>query len=38
MIDLQPLWLTLKLALLSSAILLVIAIPLAYWLAYSRFR
>jgi molybdate transport system permease protein len=38
MIDLAPLWLTLKLALLTTMILLVIAIPLAYWLAYSRFR
>lgn len=38
MIDLSPIWLTLKLALLTTLILLVIAIPLAYWLAYSRFR
>lgn len=38
MIDLQPLWLSLELALLTTSILLVIAIPLAYWLAYSRFR
>ena len=37
MIDLQPLWLTLALALLTTAILLVLAIPLAWWLARSRF-
>ncbi|MEA1786194.1 molybdate ABC transporter permease subunit [Arenibacter sp. GZD96] len=38
MIDLGPLWLTAKLALITTAILLVIAIPLSYWLAYSKFK
>jgi molybdate transport system permease protein len=38
MIDWQPLWVTFKLALITTAILLVIAIPLAYWLAYSTKR
>lgn len=38
MIDLQPLWLTIRLALLATAILFVIAVPLAWWLAYSRLR
>ncbi len=33
--DLQPLWLTFKLAAVTTGILLVIGIPLAYWLAYS---
>ena len=38
MIDWQPLWVTLKLALITTAILLIISIPLAYWLAYSNRR
>ena len=38
MIDLAPLWLTLRLALLTTVLLLIVAIPLSYWLAYSRFR
>lgn len=38
MIDLEPLWLTAKLALITTLILLIIAIPLCYWLTYSRFR
>jgi molybdate transport system permease protein len=38
MIDWQPLWVTFKLALITTAILLIIAIPLAYWLAYSTKR
>lgn len=38
MINLDPLWLTAKLALITTLILLVVAIPLCYWLAYSRFR
>ena len=33
-----PLILTFQLALITTAILLLISIPLAYWLAYSRFR
>jgi len=35
MIDWQPLWLSLRLALITTTILLVLAIPLGYWLAYS---
>jgi molybdate transport system permease protein len=38
MIDWLPLWLSLKLALTTTIILLVIGIPLSYWLAYSRQR
>ena len=38
MIDLAPLWLTLRLALLTTVLLLIVSIPLSYWLAYSRFR
>jgi molybdate transport system permease protein len=38
MIDLGPIWLTLKLASLTTVILLALGIPLAWWLAYSRFR
>lgn len=34
----EPLFLTFKLALVTTVILLVLAIPLAYWLAYSRAR
>ena len=35
MIDWQPLWLSLRLALITTTILLLLAIPLGYWLAYS---
>ncbi|HEX9152495.1 MAG TPA: molybdate ABC transporter permease subunit [Flavobacterium sp.] len=38
MIDLDPIALTAKLALITTLILLIIAIPLCYWLTYSRFR
>ncbi|WP_205334616.1 molybdate ABC transporter permease subunit [Flavobacterium fluviale] len=38
MINLEPLWLTAKLALITTIILLVVAIPLCYWLSYSRFK
>jgi molybdate transport system permease protein len=38
MIDLQPLWLSLRLSLVTTGILLLIALPLAYWLAYTRCR
>lgn len=38
MIDLSPLWLSCKLATIVTIILFVISIPLAYWLAYSKFR
>jgi molybdate transport system permease protein len=36
--DLGPLWLTLKLASATTAILLVLATPLALWLAFTRSR
>src|SRR5690349_2833741 len=36
MIDPEPLWLTLKLASITSAVLLIIGIPLAHWLAYRK--
>jgi len=35
---LQTLWVTLKLAVATTAILIVIGLPVAYWLTYSRFR
>ncbi|PVX45534.1 molybdate transport system permease protein [Flavobacterium sp. 103] len=38
MIDFAPLWLTAKLAFITTLILLLLAIPFCYWLAYSRFR
>lgn len=38
MIDWLPLWLSLKLAFITMVILLVIGIPIAWWLAYSRRR
>lgn len=38
MIDLEPLWLTLKLAVITTAILFFIAVPLAYWLSNSKNR
>ncbi|MGE5319407.1 MAG: molybdate ABC transporter permease subunit [Hyphomicrobiaceae bacterium] len=34
--DLQAIWLTLKLAAITTAILLVIATPIAWWLAHTR--
>jgi molybdate transport system permease protein len=36
--DWQPLWLTLQLASCTTAILLVLGIPIAYWIAYTRTR
>jgi molybdate transport system permease protein len=36
--DWQPLWLTFKLAIITSSILFVIALPLAYWLAFAKFK
>jgi molybdate transport system permease protein len=36
--DLQPLLLTFRLAAITTAILLVIGIPLAYWIAHTRIR
>ena len=38
MTDWQPLWLSFRLAFITTVLLLVISIPLAYWLAYSRRR
>jgi molybdate transport system permease protein len=38
MIDWQPLWLSVRLASVTTTILLIIAIPLGYWLAYTRQR
>lgn len=38
MIDWLPLWLSLRLALFTMAILLALGIPLAWWLAYDRRR
>jgi molybdate transport system permease protein len=38
MIDWQPLWLSFRLAGITTLLLLFIAIPLGYWLAYSRQR
>jgi molybdate transport system permease protein len=37
-IDWQTFWLTLELALLVSALLLIIGLPIAYWIAFSRRR
>ena len=38
MINLDPLWLTAKLALITTLILFMVSIPLSYWLCYSRIR
>jgi molybdate transport system permease protein len=38
MIDLEPFWLSAKLALITTTILFVISIPISYWLAYGRSR
>jgi len=38
MINWEPLILTLKLALITTLLLLVVSIPLAYWLAYAKTR
>jgi molybdate transport system permease protein len=37
-IDWQTLWLTLQLALTVSLILLILGLPIAYWIAFSRWR
>ncbi len=37
-IDWQAFWLTIELAVLVSALLLCIGLPLAYWIAFSRWR
>jgi len=36
MIDPEPLWLTAKLALITTLILFILSVPLAYWLAYTK--
>src|SRR5579862_6546606 len=36
--DWQAFWLTIRLAVLVTAILLAIGMPIAYWIAYSRWR
>ncbi len=36
MTDLQPLYLTFKLALVTTVVLLIVSLPLSYWLAHSR--
>ena len=38
MIDWQPLWLSLRLAGITTLLLFLVAIPLGYWIAYSRKR
>lgn len=38
MIDLEPIYLTLKLAFCTTIILLALSLPLAYWLAYSKIK
>jgi len=37
-IDLAPIWITLKVAALTVVILLILSMPLAWWLAYTRSR
>jgi molybdate transport system permease protein len=36
--DLQAFWLTIRLAVLVAVILLILGLPLAYWIAFSRWR
>ncbi len=36
--DLSPIWLTLKLASVTTVILLILGLPLAYWLAFGKAR
>ncbi|WP_439555922.1 molybdate ABC transporter permease subunit [Dyadobacter sp.] len=36
--DYQPIWLTFRLATITSLILLVLALPVAYWLAFGKFK
>jgi len=38
LIDWQAFWLTLRLAVVVSAILLALGLPIAYWIAFSRWR
>ena len=37
-LDLTPVWLTLKLSIVTVSVLLVVGLPLAWWLAFSRSR
>jgi len=37
-VDWQAFWLTLRLAVLVAAILVVLGLPIAYWITYSRWR
>lgn len=37
-VELEPLWLTLRLALTTTLILFVLALPLAYWLAFTKIK
>src|SRR6185312_7560330 len=38
MMDWQAFWLTTRLAVLVAATLVVVGLPIAYWIAYSRWR
>lgn len=38
MIDLEPIWLTAKLALITTTILFVVSVPLAHWIAYTKWK
>lgn len=38
MIDPEPLWLTAKLALITTFILFILSVPLSYWLAYTKVK
>ena len=38
MIDFEPIYLTLKLAFATTIILLIVGLPIAYWLAYSKMK
>jgi len=38
MIDLEPIVLTLKLAIITTVLLFIVAIPLCYWLTFSKFK
>jgi molybdate transport system permease protein len=37
-VDWQAFWLTIRLAVLVAAVLLVVGLPIAYWITYSRWR
>lgn len=38
MLDWTPIWLTLRLALITTILLFIVAMPISYWLAYTRSR